>query len=215
MGWGSSAFVSHFNGDAYRLPGEKWPCDDYGQPLELLFQIIDKDGDILPGEIKVLQFFYKRRMVSRYDDDWLIKAYKKFTPSSGCSLKRVTHDDHAPFCTMEFEKIQTLPSWEELHNIRPELCKQCIKINNERPWTAYFSIVTELIKKTEIASQIGGYPQWVQADETPHLFGKALPLLFQLDSDDEAGFMFQDMGLLYCFMDEYSNSEPVLILQSC
>ncbi|HDR03952.1 MAG TPA: hypothetical protein ENN84_01725, partial [Candidatus Marinimicrobia bacterium] len=107
------------------MPGESWPCDDYGQPLELLFQIIDLKGEILPLDIKVLQFFYKRQMLSRYDNDWLIKTYSKFTPRPGCCLKKPKKHHEAPFCTIAFENIKTLPSWETICNFHREIIQIC------------------------------------------------------------------------------------------
>jgi hypothetical protein len=153
-------------------------------------------------------------MVSRYDDDWLIKVYRKFTPKPGCSLKRPEEHHEAPFCTIDFEYIKTLPSWEAIHNFHPDIIQICKELNSERPWVAYFQAAETHIGKSEIASQIGGYPQWIQSDETPAAYGEPIPLLFQLDSEDDAGLMFQDMGLLYCFL-ENTDSEPELILQSC
>ena len=51
-------------------------------------------------------------------------------------------------------------------------------------------------------TQIGGYPQWMQYDETPlNLSGKGMKLLLQTSSEDDANLMWEDDGLVYIFYD--------------
>ena len=53
------------------------------------------------------------------------------------------------------------------------------------------------------SSQLGGYPKWVQGESTPKdKNGEPLKLLFQIDSEDNAGIMWGDVGLIYVFYDE-------------
>ena len=51
-------------------------------------------------------------------------------------------------------------------------------------------------------TQVGGYPQWMQGDETPlNSSGKRMKLLLQISSEDDANLMWGDADLVYIFYD--------------
>lgn len=56
----ASQLLSHIGGDPYFEADETWPANpETGQPLELIFQLVNFDGDMpWPFEAKVVQFYH-------------------------------------------------------------------------------------------------------------------------------------------------------------
>lgn len=54
---------------------------------------------------------------------------------------------------------------------------------------------------------------WVQGEDTPVKEAVPMKLLFQIDSEDNAGIMWGDVGLIYVFYDE--NSERIEFTLQC
>jgi uncharacterized protein YwqG len=96
-----------------------------------------------------------------------------------------------------------LPDWEGINLYCNNALKLSCVLNEDRPWDNYNQIATKLIGEQDYQSQLGGYPKWVQGESTPiDDEGNPMKLLFQIDSEDNAGLMWGDVGLIYVFYDK-------------
>jgi len=212
----NSQLISHFGGHPYFEKGESWPTMKDGQPLDFIFQVFNT-GDInLPWHIKILQFYYcyEGEVYFNEADGWQIKTYSEYSPDKMELVPKPDSLKTAKFCRIDFSYAKTLPDWEELNEHTPLAAKLSSVLDEEDPWVNYGDVVKELTGKNDFQSNFGGYPHWVQGNDTPHNEqGKELPLLFQLDSEENAGLMWGDCGLIYIFYDPEKHGNYSFVFQ--
>jgi hypothetical protein len=157
----------------------------------------------LPAGIGIIQFYYDDKAFPwrTEDDGWLLKTYAS---TEEAVYAPVTPPDELvvnPRCGVAFAPVSSLPDWEGIWVHQPLAGKLSCVLNEDEPWDAYDKVCTELLgEETDYRSQLGGYPKWIQSEASPETEdGKLLPLLFQLDSEQEAGLMWGDTGLVYLF----------------
>ena len=195
-----SQFISHFGGIPYFEEGEAWPVNkDSGKPLSFIMQLINTGEIHLPEEIGVLQFFYDWEEFpwETEQEGWLIKMYPKLDKSKAVVVEPDTAVFSPDFCTINFVDKQSLPDWEGLYAIDESILDLCEKINPDDSWDVLENAKTNLIGEQDYASFLGGYPVWVQYDETPENY----KLLLEIESEDDANIMWGDAGSVYFFYD--------------
>ncbi|MBW3127266.1 DUF1963 domain-containing protein [Hymenobacter profundi] len=201
-----SQFRSHFGGRPYFEAGEDWPTTQEGQPLDFILQIVASEDVTLPAGIAVLQLFYSWESFA-WDteaDGWLVKTYAAVSAEQAQVIERPASLDEPIFCDIGFTPIQSLPDWGGLNELAAgaDAVALAETLNAVDPWDAYDEAVTQLLGEGDYQSILGGYPRWLQGAENPvDAIGHTLPLLFQLDSEHEAGIMWGDSGLVYVFYD--------------
>ena len=197
---------SHFGGRPYFEMGETWPTTKTGQPLDFIMQVVASEGAGLPAGVALLQLFYSWEAFpwDTEAEGWLVKTYSTITPEQAQIIERPTSLDKPMFCDIIFTPIQSLPDWGGLNELPAGADATILAkmLNTEDPWDAYDEAVTHLLGESDYQSIIGGYPRWLQGADNPvGAEGQNLPLLFQLDSEDKAGIMWGDSGLVYVFYD--------------
>ena len=198
---------SHFGGHPYFEKGEEWPKGKNGKHLDFIFQVFNSNELELPKNIELVQFFYDWEEFAwdTGDDGWLVKIYRKVNKHIVEFIAKPIALDKSKFCKLEFKRTKTLPDWEGIDLFGNEASKLSCILNEDEPWNAYDQIVYKLIGEQDYQSQLGGYPRWVQGESTPkYNEGNPMKLLFQIDSEDNAGLMWGDVGLIYVFYDEKS-----------
>lgn len=201
----NSQLESHFGGHPYFEKGEQWPKGKKGKHLDFIFQVFNSPELELPKSIELVQFFYDWEEFpwDTENDGWLVKIYGKVKKESIEFIAKPIELDKSKFCKLEFKPTQTLPDWEGIDLFGNNASKLSCVLNEDEPWDSYDQIVTKLIGEQDYQSQLGGYPKWVQGESTPKdNEGNAMRLLFQIDSEDSAGLMWGDVGLIYVFYDE-------------
>jgi uncharacterized protein YwqG len=200
---------SHFGGQPYFEKGEKWPSAQDGDSLEFIFQIFNNGFSGLPETIRLVQFFYDydRSPISYTEDGvhtgykygWYVKIYEQLDIENSVIIERP--DGGHIYCDIEFAEIKSLPDIDNRsidHTI--EILSDKINAESEEKSFDIYSAVADKLTgsggETQI-SQLGGYPVWIQGDCTPG--DKDYQLLFQLDSEDEAGLHWVDCGMIYVF----------------
>lgn len=202
----NSQVCSHFGGVPYFEVGETWPVSKTGRPLDFIMQVVATEESRLPAGIALLQFFYGWEDFP-WDTDqpgWLVKTYPVVSPEKAQVLVWPASLAAPTFREIAFSTVQTLPDWEGLDEHREGLTAATLAgvLNEEEPWEAFNEAVGQLIGEQDFQSTLGGHPKWVQGAATPtDATGQKLPLLFQLDSEDKAGLMWGDCGLVYVFYD--------------
>ncbi|MVN78121.1 hypothetical protein GO988_17470 [Hymenobacter sp. HMF4947] len=85
-----------------------------------------------------------------------------------------------------------MPDWDGIDDY-PEVATVgtlASSLHEEEPWETYNQAVKQLIGEQAFKSTVDGHPAWVQGGATPvDAARQRLPLLFQIDSKDEAGIM--------------------------
>ena len=201
----NSQLESHFGGHPYFEKGEGWPKSKNGKNLDFIFQVFNSPELELPKSIELVQFFYDWEEFpwDTENDGWLVKIYGKFDKEKSEFIPKPKDLEKSKFCKLEFKQTQTLPDWEGIDLFGNDASKLSCVLNEDEPWDSYDQIVTKLIGEQDYQSQLGGYPKWVQGESTPKdNEGNSMKLLFQIDSEDNAGLMWGDVGLIYVFYDE-------------
>ena len=212
-----SHLKSHFGGQPYFEKGEEWPRarDDFreNRELEFVFQIYNESGIALPENIKLVQFYYDlddEFSFETKDGGWLVKIYEDIRPENYLFIAKPKKNKTVKYCEIKHKQIKSLPDWQGLDVYSPNASKLSCVLDEDEPWKNYDKIAKKLVGEKEICSQLGGYAYWVQGDDNP---GKDnFTFLFQIDSEDNAGLMWGDCGLIYVFYDA-RNKKTEFVLQ--
>jgi uncharacterized protein YwqG len=202
-----SQLVSHFGGQPYFEEGEEWPISMKGKSMDFIFQLFNEEGLVLPKEIKLIQFFYDWEEFpwETENDGWRVKIYEELNPAQIKTIEKPTNLDVSHYCEIQFENIVSLPAWEGLDCYSSDASNLSNVLNEDKPWDSYDKVVQKLTGHDGFQSQLGGYPTWIQGESTPkNKNGDSMPLLFQIDSEDNAGIMWGDCGIVYVFYDRDS-----------
>ena len=203
----NSQMESHFGGQPYFEEGEEWARSKTGAPMSFIFQIFNNNEIELPKNIKLVQFFYDWEEFpwDTIDDGWFVKIYENLNTEKLITIDRPQELERSKFCEIEFKKIESLPDWEGIETYSSKASKLSCILDEDSPWESYRKVVEKLVGDDDYKSQLGGYPKWVQGESTPrNNDGENMKLLFQIDSEDNAGLMWGDVGLIYVFYDEES-----------
>ncbi|WP_010516934.1 DUF1963 domain-containing protein [Croceivirga radicis] len=203
----NSQLESHFGGHPYFEKGEEWPKGKNGKHLDFIFQVFNSPELELPKSVELVQFFYDWDEFpwDTENEGWLVKIYGKVDKEQSEFIAKPKELEKSKFCEIKFKQTQTLPDWEGIDLFGKDASKLSCVLNEDEPWDSYDQIVTKLTGEQDYQSQLGGYPKWVQGESTPKdKDGNPMKLLFQIDSEDNAGLMWGDVGLIYVFYDEKS-----------
>lgn len=196
--------ISHFGGLPYFETGETWPKSRNGNYMDFVCQIVNTGNIHLPDEIALVQFYYDFELDpwDTGDDGWLVKIYPKIDKNKLIRIENPLPESQVGYCEMEFSPIKSLPDWQGIDLYQETASKLSCVLNEDDPWEPYQATVSKLCGEYSIHSQIGGYPIWMQGESTPKTrLGGNMQLLFQIDSEEEAGLMWGDGGLIYIFYD--------------
>jgi uncharacterized protein YwqG len=199
----NSQMRSHFGGQPYFETGESWPADKKGKPLQFVCQIFNEDELNLPDTVKLVQFFYdfKSKAYSTEDDGWYVKIYGGLDLDRVIKIDKPTTLDDTRYCEITFEEVRSLPDWEGIDIHDPEAANLSALLDKEDAWAPYEKTSEKLIGKTPYRTQLGGYPKWVQGEETPILSDNLMDLLLQIDCEENAGVFWGNIGMVYVFYD--------------
>ncbi|MCR5890008.1 DUF1963 domain-containing protein [Hymenobacter sp. J193] len=210
----ASQLLSHIGGDPYFELGETWPVNpETGQPLELIFQLINPDGTMpWPFEAQVVQFYHNYYSGELpYDDsephDYRIKLYPRARPEQMLQLPRPAALPPIAFSYLCTQAVPSLPDDDELDMISPSTEALCRQLRPDDWRKAYNEAVTALAGEPDLGSWVGGYAQWLQSASPTGEFW------LQFDSTNE--FSWGDSGLLYFFADFDDPTQISFQLQSC
>lgn len=198
-----AALLSHFGGPPYFEKGDSWPCSALGKPLDFVCQIYNSPDFQMPQEIKLLQLFYDWEE-SAYDsscDGWKVKIFYDLRMEDRVDIERPALLDKPKYAEIIFRPVPSFPDYQEVDNY-PEIAELLDAIASEDSLEAYDRIQESLMGTGRFQSHLGGYPLWIQGYETPvGADGRPLPLLLQVDSEDNAGVCWGDAGMAYLFYD--------------
>lgn len=165
----SHQLCSHIGGDLNFEQGEAWPTNpETGQPLELIFQLVnDDDCFSWPFEAQVVQFYhnYYRGELPYYDgapSDFCLKTYPRLRPEQLAHVLLPAALPPIGFSYIRSQAAPSLPDDDELAGIAPGLLALCEQLAPDDWRRAYNAAVTELVGEPDLGSWVGGYAQWLQ-----------------------------------------------------
>ncbi|RZL13102.1 MAG: DUF1963 domain-containing protein [Hymenobacter sp.] len=211
----ASQLLSHIGGAPYFEQGETWPTNpETGQPLELIFQLVNDDERLpWPFEAQVVQFYHNYHWGELpFDDgheppDFCLKTYPRLRPEQLTQVPRPAALPPIGFSYIRTQAAPSLPDDDELADLAPELQALCEQLNPDDWWEAYNTAVTEVAGEPDLGSWVGGYAQWLQG---------AYPTgTFWLQFDSTADFAWGDAGLLYFCVEGADPATISFQLQSC
>ncbi len=213
-----SAIASKFGGQPYHEPGETWPeCPTCNRPLSFVCQL-DLRHSHHPARIDIpfFTFFYCWKCSpwgfrSDANGEWVVRTYCDPRESKAVKVPSPRVVEHSSPCHVSFAEHLSLPDWEGARRWCPEASDLSCQANSEAPWQAYQEAVRCIVGDQDIASCIGGYPRWIQGENTPD----GADLLAQIDSESEAGIMWGDVGSVYLFRSPGREGQVSLVLQCC
>lgn len=207
-----SQLISHFGGEPYFEKGDHWPVTEEGKPLDFVFQVFNDTGLCLPEPVRLVQFFYDRDASpwESWEDGWSVKIFEELHPQRRIHIARPAELRKPVFCKIKYRTVKSLPDWEGINVIHRDAANLSLVLDRERPWRCYAQVVKNLAGEQKYRSQLGGYPKWVQGESTPG-HPNTVKLLFQIDSEDRAGLMWGDVGLVYVFYEEQTRAVDFML----
>jgi len=193
---------SHFGGPPYFNEGEAWPATKDGRPLEFVLQVFSQPGFALPGNIKLVQFYYdfEEFPFETESDGWLIKIYENDDWSNIKYIEKPEGLNECKYCEVTLENGLSIPDTVTISEDYTEIDDLLEIVNPDQPWEEHNYLSEKLAGGSTGGHQLGGHPRWIQYSEVPvDENGNALQLLLQVDSDDNAGLCWGDVGTLYFY----------------
>ncbi|MEX2218677.1 MAG: DUF1963 domain-containing protein [Phycisphaerales bacterium] len=219
----SGPLATCFGGPPYAERGDAWPvCGGCGAGLTFVFQW--NAGELPHAPRPGLYVFYYCFNCNSWGDEsdrgkslWLLRRYA--APSAERSVHlddRSPQDNRCTPCAVRIEPALSLPDWQGIDEIEPELTDAAVALNSDNPWEVYDEVAKAILgSEPTLRTQVGGYPLWVQGEGTPDCrrCERRMRLLAQIDSEDEASIMWGDCGCVYLFGCEEHTEEFRLELQ--
>jgi hypothetical protein len=200
---------THFGGAPYARPGEEWPlCQVCHQPLSFIFQVNTIEGHHdLPPELGLVSLYYCWDCRPQgYEEDlsgaWLARLHRRVSPHFYYALSIPEPEPRSVHpCSVNFQPHKSLPDWEGLSVWAPQIFDLSASQNLGEPWAPYDNAAAHFLGEPEFTSALGGYPQWLQGEDTPTCptCERNMVLLVQLDSERTAGLDWGSSGCLYLF----------------
>ncbi|QZE14011.1 DUF1963 domain-containing protein [Halosquirtibacter laminarini] len=184
---------SYFGGVPYMGESFEWPYSEDGDPLVFVLQVVKTEENVLPKGAELIQFFLNTKSISSMRNSVCIYLSTDISKSEWYYQEVPKEVKIHPFCPIQSHPILSLPDWETIHRYYEAQYDETLELDKEE----YDSICRDLGVTTKMASQLGGYPQWLQGDEAP----ENTDLLLQIDSEEYPEFHWVDMGLIYLFLD--------------
>jgi uncharacterized protein YwqG len=211
-----SQFSSHFGGLPYFEKGESWPVNrKTNKPLSFIIQIVNNGNINLPKEIGILQFYYDWEEMpwETESEGWLVKLYPKADKEKAIIIYPDTSIIQTSFCLIRYTQDKSLPDWEGIDNYYKNVTGLSEKGNPDEPWEPFDNAVNKLVGEHDFNSFIGGYPMWIQGDETPIINDIKYKLLCQINSEEAANIIWGDMGAVYFFYNPNNPTDIKFTLQ--
>ena len=206
-----SLIATKFGGLPYAERGDEWPvCGGCGEGLSFIFQANLAECAAAERGKGLFAFFYCHSCSSWGDippeltDAWVVRRYEAPSEAKAIEMEDTSPEDaRTRACSVKLATVMSLPDWEGVGEIAPEVSDMSAELNDDEPWEPYVSAAAELLGEhpdnDDFRTQIGGYAKFVQGAVIPECAkcNHAMRLLAQIDSADEAGLMWGDAGCVY------------------
>lgn len=208
--------ASKFGGVPYSEQGEEWPvCAGCRAPLSFICQVDLKETALRIGPgIGFFTFFYCWECapwgaVDEEPGSWHLRLYPRVDLSLMVRVRPPAAVTVTRSCGVSVAIAPSYPSWPTLLNIRPDAARLFAQEKDVEPSEVYEDAVEQLVGEQDYYSRVGGYPEWIQDDETPD----GMILLAQVESEEDADISWGDAGCAYLFVSQTTPHASRLIVQ--
>jgi uncharacterized protein YwqG len=212
------AVSSKFGGIPYHEAGEAWPeCPTCERPLSFVCQLDLRTTNYPERNLMPFFTFFYCWTCSPWgfrteaNGEWVVRRYTDPRESKAVTIPPPRVVWQASPCSVSFTERLSLPDWEGISRWSQEASDLSCQVNSEARWQAYQEAVERTVGDQELASCVGGYPRWIQGEDTPD----GANFLAQIDSESGAGIMWGDVGCVYLFRSTAPESQVSLVLQCC
>lgn len=197
-----AAISSKFGGEPYAQSSDVWPvCPSCKNELVFVSQFNKEEND------ELFTFFYCFEcfpwgLPDEEKGQWVIRRYKMPSMTQYKKITPSQTNEYSPIpCTTHAKTVRVLPDWEGLESFSIDAENLCCELDSDNPWEEYNSAFLRNRCLDDYATLVGGYPRWVQGEAVNKCStcGEELQFLAQIDSEDSAGIMWGDVGLVYLF----------------
>ncbi len=215
---------SYFGGRPYIEDGESWPeCKECHQAMEFVFQMnLQELPQPISKELQNFEFdlfaFYVCRACEYWPPFYELRTYRS---DSKKISKLTTRPRLFPRFNIEMKSKLSLPDWDGIDELSDEIPSLSEESNSEEPWELFEVCSERLVQQSDPPENwfgvVGGYPNWIQGDETPicNKCGKSMKLFFELGNVEEANLTWMDfLSAIYLFYCPEHFEEQELVLQS-
>lgn len=210
------AIASKFGGVPYIQQGEDWPvCTGCQAPLSFICQMDLKETALrIRTGTGFFTLFYCWECapwgaVDEEPGRWILRLYPGADPAL---MARVRPPDTVTVtrpCGIRVVIAASYPSWVTLLKIRPDAEHLFAQEQEAVLADIYEDEVEQLVGEQDYYSRVGGYPEWIQDDETP----EGMILLAQIESEEDADISWGDAGCAYLFLSPDASHTTRLIVQ--
>lgn len=198
---------TRFGGAPYAEQGETWPtCPGCKKTLTFIGQFDTQHGQIISGpQVGLFTFFYcwecmPSGLESDISGSWVARIHPEpdirtaipIAPQS--APPQITRP-----CAVRLAPMPSHPDWDEVELRYPDLHKLSCGLAPSESWAPYRAAVKDVVGDYSIATQMGGYGNWIQSAPRRLCRECKGPLSFvlQIDSLGEAGCDWGLSGLAY------------------
>lgn len=208
---------SKFGGSPYAESGCDWPgCKTCSSKLTFVAQLKKHEDNSL----YVFYYCFDCSPWGMSDEErgqWLVQRFSAPSMNKYQKIDCPESDFEMIPCSVSEVEVKVLPDWEGLDSEIPEASDLRSQIDKKSLWDDYDLAVKELGCIDDCITVIGGYPKFIQGEAggTCPICSRNMKFLAQIDSEDEAGLMWGDVGSVYLFQCDEHPSEFHLELQCC
>ncbi|PHS02986.1 MAG: hypothetical protein COA78_19665 [Blastopirellula sp.] len=212
----SASCESKFGGLPYAEENDSWPCcPRCKNDLTFIVQLKSKAEDTLFVFYYCVECFpwglgdeEKGLWVAKFYTSTTMDRYALIQPSSELEYPVIP-------CRITESDTTVLPDWDGVDSLSGKVTDLCSEINEESPWEAFNEAIERSGTLETFASLLGGYPRHVQSEISCQCTkcNSEMEFFAQIDSEEEAGIMWGDVGLVYFFRCSEHKDEVRMELQ--
>ncbi len=203
----ATPITTKFGGQPYSPLGSSWPvCGTCAKSMTFVFQW--NCNELVHGEKadELYQFFYCFDCRSCGDlpadvvGAWMVRRFEHPQVEMHPPIADPNDESyHIVSCRVSLRACQSVPDREgadiELYNL-------CVDDKGRRDFEVMDRVFSEIgVPEYTYKTRIGGYPHWVQGEDTPScgLCKSGMRLVAQIQSEEYARLMWDDTGSVYLF----------------
>ena len=208
--------VSKFGGSPYQELNSTWPiCSECNNKLDFICQLLLPGHLDLKHELAVMYYCFECNILeadNKSNKGWFLEFYKKvnrerFIPTAS------SEDSVTKECILKEIEGLSFPDVHYVYKNEKELWR-ALEEGVADPAEFFEDVVDNYIVESSFTF-IGGYPQWIESEQTPKcdICNNEMALLFQIDSEEQADLIWGDHGVAYVFFCKDHMKEQKLLIQ--
>jgi uncharacterized protein YwqG len=209
----SPSLASYIGGKPYMTKEDQTPCcKQCKKPLTFAFQLyMQKEKESV---LFVFYYCFQCQSKQKKNHFDMMVYHNPTLEEMNPKTKKNSLIEYAEF---EFHPSWSLPEWDVLQSIHSDLVDHLSKEFKDDAWVVYENTKESLVGLAHLEpfSFYKGYPQFLSEPRFPtcKCCKKPMELFIQLDSYEEFGLSWGEMGCLYVFQCPHHENEFKIFIQ--